>query len=142
MQKRCFKCKKIKPIDEFYTHSQMADGHLNKCKKCTKTYEKIRRRTPGMRERILKYDVERAKRPERKKQALEYQRNRRRNYPGKDRARNAVSNALRDGRIVRGPCEVCGGKAQAHHEDYRRPLHVRWLCFKHHREEAHGQIVG
>ena len=34
IKKKCFKCCNILPIQEFYTHKKMPDGHLNKCKKC------------------------------------------------------------------------------------------------------------
>ena len=34
--KKCFKCHKILPLTDFYKHPKMSDGHLNKCKDCTK----------------------------------------------------------------------------------------------------------
>jgi hypothetical protein len=56
--------------------------------------------------------------------------------PEKERARWTVKNALRYGLLAKQPCEVCGvEKVDAHHEDYSRPLDVRWLCRRHHAAE-------
>lgn len=53
--------------------------------------------------------------------------------------RSTLNHAIRDGLITRKPCEICGRKAESHHDDYSKPYDVRWLCFYHHRKECHNQ---
>ncbi len=53
----------------------------------------------------------------------------------KKRARDTANDAVRRGKIDRQPCEQCGNAgAQMHHDDYDKPLAVRWLCRRHHAE--------
>lgn len=48
-------------------------------------------------------------------------------------ARTKLNNALRYGRVVRGPCRDCGSsETHGHHHDYSKPLDVIWLCQEHH----------
>jgi len=54
--------------------------------------------------------------------------------PLKKKARKAVENAITRGHLARRACEHCGAEhAHAHHEDYTKPLDVKWLCPRHHK---------
>lgn len=56
-------------------------------------------------------------------------------YPQKRAAHQAVQTALRSNKLMKGACEVCGStKVHAHHDDYSKPLQIRWLCHAHHME--------
>lgn len=51
----------------------------------------------------------------------------------KIKARSLANIALSKGEIEKKPCEVCNTiPAEMHHDDYGKPLEIRWLCFKHH----------
>jgi len=136
-QKTCFKCNQSKPRSEFYKHSQMGDGLLGKCKTCAKA--DVQKRYEQKRQDIAVYEKNRNQTPARRANKIAYQITGRARHPQKYKARTALNNAIRDKRIAKKPCEVCGNvESEGHHDDYSQPLVVRWLCFFHHRK-AHGQ---
>lgn len=56
------------------------------------------------------------------------------------RAHYLVGLAVGRGELVQAGCEVCGDpQSQAHHDDYAKPLEVRWLCRQHHRQQHHSE---
>src|SRR4051812_34651861 len=115
--KRCFKCGEQKPRSEFYRHPQMSDGLLGKCKTCAKSDVAVR--YVRSRDKIRAYEQTRSRQPERRQKVSEYMRRMRARSPEKTLARTMVSNAIRDGRLLREPCRLCGdSKSQAHHADY------------------------
>lgn len=53
----------------------------------------------------------------------------------KENARGESKRAYYRGEITRKPCERCGSEnSEKHHDDYSKPLEVRWLCRKCHCE--------
>ncbi len=145
-KKKCFKCGIAKPLHDgnFYRHIMMADGYLNKCKECAKkdVAERERRLSETnieWREKELerhrlkaaKYRaIKNAGKPPRQLLGPWIKRN-----PHKRQAHIKVGGAIRSGRLIKQPCEVCGEtKVEAHHDDYSKPLDVRWLCTTHHAE--------
>ena len=140
--KTCMKCGGRLPLTEFYKHPKMADGRLGKCKTCTKRDVRENRRKRA--EYYREYDRQRAMRPDRVKMREDYLKTESgkeararalardaERRPNAAKANNALGNAVRDGRIERpNRCEDCGALCtpQGHHDDYAKPLDVRWLC--------------
>jgi len=131
--KECFKCKTVKPLDEFYKQSRMADGHLNKCKVCTKN--DVHKHRADNIEKVRAYDRERGKNKDRIQSTTEITRAWREEDKRRTKAHSAVAYAIRKGNLVRMPCVRCGEqKSVGHHEDYDKPLEVTWLCQPCHKQ--------
>jgi len=131
LEKQCFVCRRTLPVLEaFYAAPRMVDGHSGKCKSCTKAEARLNYRRN--RDRYVTYEVERNKLPDRKAKRQRAQQAMRARSPEKYKARTAVGNAIRDGKLKRQPCRACGKPGQAHHHDYSKPLDVDWLCRLHH----------
>lgn len=62
--------------------------------------------------------------------------NSRARYPEKVRARTLAKR-----HVPLQPCDVCGEKAHRHHEDYNKPLDVRFLCALHHKQLHQGVLI-
>lgn len=138
--KTCFKCSVAKPLDEFYRHSAMADGHLGKCKSCTKV-DVAEHRAANI-ERVRAYDRARANKPHRVALRERVVREWIAEHPDRRAAQIALGNAVRCGRVIPWPvCALpeCDCKPEAHHPDYSRPLDVVWLCRAHHKQ-AHALL--
>ena len=141
--RQCRTCGKSKPLMDFYSQT---NGSLQRdCKECWKAY--VRANRLARVDQYAAYERGRANLPHRIEAREAYaqtpegkaaqSRARRRfieRHPAKRAAHVAVGNALRDGKLTRQPCETCGDRAQAHHDDYSKPLDVRWLCTTHHAE--------
>lgn len=129
--KCCRICGMSKPLEDFGKTKKNKDGRDNQCKSCKnnasrKHYDlnsdriKSQQRGYYANNKIIKDASVKI-----------YQSH----FPNKVKAHRAVNDAIRRGKINSQPCECCGMLgARAHHDDYLKPLTVRWLCAKHHAE--------
>jgi hypothetical protein len=125
--KICRTCAEEKPLSEFYKHSQMLDGRLNICRDCTCARVRQHRQ---LNDHVREFDRSRGIRKSNKAVLERWTAK----FPERKKAANAVSNALRDGRLRKMPCLFCESeKVEGHHKDYSKPLDVIWLCPKCHR---------
>ncbi len=139
-RKLCSKCLQLKNISAFHRRNARKIGVQPACAECRNAHRRRRRRlrregatgdlfapaagnpktSPGFYTRGDKTEAAPAGNPDRKLQA---------------RCRSRVYRAVVAGRLVRpGKCSLCGrtaaeaGQLYAHHEDYGKPLDVKFLC--------------
>lgn len=137
--KFCSRCANAKPLTEFYKRAASYDGLQPVCKDCDN--EMRRDRYYGNHERELEYRNQYQRSAHGYERHLAANRNWRRRNKTKQRAHAAVAYAIRVGKLERKPCEECGAQpTEAHHDDYSKPLEIRWLCKRchdeHHRNAA------
>jgi len=90
------------------------------------------------RQKYLRRKANQPPKPERGPKLTNHERKKRyfEKHPIKAECMKIYKYAIRRGKLVRGPCSVCGATegVDGHHTDYTRPLDVVWLCKPHHRE--------
>lgn len=135
---RCPTCNHYMPATSFYADKRTSNGLKAQCKACHC------RTTIATRDKGKAADANR-----------QYMRNARNRDPLKFRerdrlasrkmgrtpqreARYQLNRAVRRGEVIRPDvCTACGRaiKLTAHHDDYTKPLDVRWLCYECHGKE-------
>ncbi len=107
--KKCTKCSETKPLSRFYRNRTKPDGLQCECNACRAAYKRSEQGRAANRRASAKYH---------------------RTHPRVGPARDAVKAAKTNGFLVPQPCEQCDTeeRIEAHHDDYSKPLDVRWLC--------------
>lgn len=124
-QRTCERCGLDKPLSSFSFHDKKDGRRKPHCKECgVKAHTLAASRKPSG---VL---------PPR----AAYQHQYRTTHPERRRATRLIQKHISTGKLTRQPCEVCGvEKTQAHHDDYSKPLDVRWLCRNHHMQH-HAEL--
>jgi hypothetical protein len=157
-EKACTKCKEIKPLTDFYKAKRNIDGRKSWCKICEIEYSRQYQKTPKGKdvarryaasekgkERMRKFD----KSPKGRKKHSRYNRSEKgraydklskKRHPLKTKARTAVNNAIKAGKLPLAKtlvCKSCGNPAEEyHHFNGYNPenwLVVEPMCIQCHR---------
>jgi len=145
--KPCICCQEIKPLSDFHKHSQMKDGHINKCKSCICAYSREWGKSKAGRESDRKYRHSKKGKISRRRYNVSYKRREarirhgKRYYPthqAETKARAQIMIAVRSGKMPRPDtllCVRCNKKAKEyHHPSYacEHRLDVIAVCIKCH----------
>lgn len=119
-------CGKTKPLSEFSRDKRSKDGLQSRCKACRAAWDAAYHKA----NRQIIRDWMRLYYENNRERIAEYRKNYRRMHAKEHSARDKAKYAIRAGKLVAEPCESCGAEenVDAHHDDYSKPLDVRWLC--------------
>lgn len=138
---KCKGCGLEKDPSDFYKSNK------SNCKECVKVSVRLNRESKS--EQYKEYERSRASLPHRVKARKDYSLTEAgkeagsraklkyiEQNPKKRRVHIITGNAIRDGILIKGLCDVCSTDVNivAHHCDYDKPLDVMWLCSKHHND--------
>lgn len=144
---QCRKCLELKDESEFYPSN--ITGRAKHCKACRDAYmreyhkKNYEKRKVQARERMRRW---RENNPEKARKATteayskradkirDYQKEKYKVNQRQIVARRIAGNAKKRGLLKEQPCHICGAtKVEMHHDDYDKPLDVKWMCPKHHK---------
>ncbi len=137
--KVCHKCKELKDASQFGRSKQCADGLYSYCKACERVRSVERKAARNADPAVMTAFLERRRLYSAVSAYWNADGIRARaiaKAPSDSVKRSThvkVSKATKSGRLIRKSCEICGEtRTHAHHDDYAKPLDVRWLCSVHH----------
>ena len=146
--KTCPKCKTDKESLSFHKSRSRKDGLKCWCKDCCRKYQQSKAgkeasrrynqtkagKKTKQRADQKHYQTEAGKETSRKSDCKQRQL-----HPERIKARKAIYNAIRLGRLIRPDhCEMCFivCRPEGHHEDYSKQLEVDWLCTECHNKQG------
>ena len=146
-RKTCRDCKDAKALSEFHRHKRYKDGHRACCKECSLIRNAKYRTANRAKVRAAKRLYYANHKAEHRVYVSRYCATHRSAVAAykaadrktvKGRARNKLVKAVSRGIIIKpSRCSSCDSKCEkrllhGHHDDYTKPLDVRWLCPKCH----------
>jgi hypothetical protein len=142
--KTCTKCTRTDPPCGFGVDRRRPDGLHGWCQDCKRSCARARYYRDH--EATLAKEAKRRESPKRKADNYAAWKRYRERNEDKVRARYAMNNAIRDGRLTREPCHKCGNPdSHGHHHDYTKPFDVEWICSRchgvEHRRYPEGKVA-
>ena len=137
--KACRCCGDHKEFILFPLEKRNKDGRAARCRECEYKRFSIWAKGDGRKKRkssVLKYQATEKGKQAKKRAGKKFANRDRESSPLKYLAHKKLASYVRNGRIIKpDSCETCGlsdVRIHGHHDDYAKPLEVRWLCSKCH----------